>query len=285
MSTTPDTPDKPPRIAVIVPCYGDGELLREAIASVREEEPVEIIIVDDGSDDPATQEVLSGFEADGLRVLHHEENRGPGAARSTALRSTQAEFIFPLDADDLAVAGVLGKMADRLEENPDAAVCFGDYLEFGGSELVRAAPEQIDPYRLAYTNEYPISALFRRRALEEAGAWSPIAAYEDWHLWMSLAEQGKTGVHLGPAVPTYQRRLHGTRLLTRAKLSHSDLYRRLRDDHPKLFAELPRHRRHTSLGRLTKLLYPIVYGGRRRFPWEARVKALLDRLGLWTLRR
>ena len=36
---------------------------------------------------------------------------------------------------------------------------------------------------------------------------------------------------------------------------------------------------------MRKLLYPIVYGGRRRFGWEQHVKSLLDRVGVWTLRR
>jgi hypothetical protein len=36
---------------------------------------------------------------------------------------------------------------------------------------------------------------------------------------------------------------------------------------------------------LRKRLYPFVYGGRRRFPFESRLKSVLDRAGIWTLRR
>jgi hypothetical protein len=74
-------------------------------------------------------------------------------------------------------------------------------------------------------------------------------------------------------------------MLGAAKRQHKLLYRRLREDHPRLFSELPRHRRASSLGRTRKALYPVVYGGRRRFAAEQRLKTVLDRLGIWTLRR
>ena len=140
---------------------------------------------------------LEELERDGVRVVRHGRNRGLWAARSTGLGVTSAPYVFPLDADDLVEPGVLGEMADRLDAHPEAGVCFGDYVEFDGMEAFRAVPERIDPFRLAYTNEYPVSALFRRDLLESVGGWSPIEAYEDWHLWITLAECGIVGVHLG----------------------------------------------------------------------------------------
>lgn len=274
-----------PRIAVVIPCYRDGELAVECARSVKESEPVELVVVDDHSDDEATYAALRELEEEGVTVVLHESNRGPAGARATGLERTSAPYVFPLDADDLAVPSVLGRMADVLDRHPEADVCFGDYVEFGESELVREVPSHIDPYRLAYTNEYPVSALFRRRVLEAVGGWPQMLGYEDWHLWMTLAERGSGGVHLGPGEVTYRRRLHGTRLLTASKRAHSELYARLRRDHPRLFAELPSHRRRSGLHPARKLLYPVVYGGRRRYGWESRIKALLDRAGVWTLRR
>ena len=43
-----------PRVAVVVPCFDDGETLSEALGSLRDEEPHELVVVDDGSTDPAT---------------------------------------------------------------------------------------------------------------------------------------------------------------------------------------------------------------------------------------
>jgi hypothetical protein len=201
------------------------------------------------------------------------------------LTVTDSQYVAPLDADDLAEPGMLGRMADRLDEHPEAAVCFGDYTEFGRNEHMRAVPERLDPFRLVYTNEYPVSALFRREALESVGGWQNLEAYEDWHLWMTFAERGMTGVHFGPGVITYRKRIHGERMLVAARVYHRRIYERLRADHPRLFAEVKANRGNSNLHPARKLLYPFVYGGRRRFPWEPRVKTLLERLRVWTVQR
>jgi glycosyltransferase involved in cell wall biosynthesis len=277
------------RIAVIIPCFDDGQLVNEALGSIQEQEPVEVVVVDDCSRDPRTLAMLDALVAEGVRVLRHEENSGVGAARTTGLSATTARFVFPLDSDDLAVPGALAAMADVLDADPGAAVCFGDYCEFGDTEMVRAVPDSLDPFRVAYTNEYPVSALFRRSVLEEVGGWTGNGyvgrSYEDWNLWMSLAERGDRGVHLGVGRLIYKRRLHGERKLAAEKRRHPVLYRELREAHPRLFSDLKAKRRSSDLGRLRKLTYPVVYGGRRRFAFEAHIKALLDRVGLWTLRR
>jgi glycosyltransferase involved in cell wall biosynthesis len=277
------------RVSVIIPCFNDGRLVVETVRSVSEREEIELVVVDDCSTDAYTRQTLVDLEAEGIRVIRHERNAGVATARMSGLAATDAPYVFPLDSDDLAVEGALEMMADKLDATPEAAVCFGDYLEFGDSELVRAVPEQIDPYRLAYTNEYPITALFRRSWLERLGGWAPDAyrgqSYEDWNLWMSLAEDGAVGVHAGIGVITYRRRLHGERKLMTGKRRHRELYRQLRDNHASLFSQLLEHRRKSDLSAIRKLLYPVVYGRRRRWKFEGRVKATLDRFGVWTLRR
>jgi glycosyltransferase involved in cell wall biosynthesis len=274
-----------PRAAVVIPCFNESDLLLEAVASVREDEPVEIAVVDDRSTDPRTAETLAQLEARGVLVLRHDANAGPAAARMTALRATAAPYVFSLDADDLLEPGMLARMADLLDADPDAGVCYGDHLEFrDGVAVLRRSPATIDPFRLIYVFEYPPAALFRRNVLEEIGGWQPpghrLPAYEDWHVWMSLAEHGIRGVHVGLGVVTYRRRLHGSRLLARARRQHRSLYRVLRRLHPQLFGQRRRHRRASELPRSRKLLYPLVYGGRPKFAWEHRLRVWLERRGV-----
>jgi glycosyltransferase involved in cell wall biosynthesis len=276
------------RVAVIVPCFNDGAVVGDAVASVRAvPEPVELVVVDDGSTDPATATVLERLDAEGVTVLH-QENTGLPGARMAGIAATAAPYVFPLDADDALEPATLPAMADVLDADPGAAVCYGDYVEFGGAEpeLVRAVPDHLDAYRIAFTNEYPVTALFRRSALEQAGGWRPIQhGYEDWDLWMGFAERGLRGVHAGDGRITYRRRLHGERMLTTAKRNHREIYRELRRRHRDLFDRVGEHRRASDLSPLRKALYPLVYGGRPRYRWERRVKAALDRAGVWTLRR
>ena len=166
----------PPRIAVVIPCHDDGALVADAVHSVVEDEPVDLVVVDDASHDVATLDTLAALEQEGVRVIRSEANLGVGWTRTSGFWATTAPFVYPLDADDLACSGVLSRMADALEEDPGAAVCVGDIAEFGEHDLVREVPRRLDPYRVAYVNEYPITALYRRAAIEPIGAWASLGA-------------------------------------------------------------------------------------------------------------
>jgi glycosyltransferase involved in cell wall biosynthesis len=271
------------RVAVIIPCYQDGPLLKEAVDSVREEEPVEVIVIDDASPDPATREVLEALQEGGVEVVRHERNRGVGAARDTGLANTSAPYVLPLDSDDLLVPGILALLAGLLDTHVDASVAYGDYQEFGESDKLLQVPTWLDPFRLLYTNEYPQTALFRRTLLEELGGWDedPRCGYEDWALWMSIAQSRSTAVHAGSGRVTHYQRVHGPRLLEHARRRHTSIYRYLRDTHPELFARRSELKSESDLPEAKKLLYPIVYGRRRRLAFEPAIKETLERVGVW----
>jgi glycosyltransferase involved in cell wall biosynthesis len=277
----------PPRVAVIIPCFNSDPLLREAVVSLQEAEPLEVLVVDDASTDPATLEVLAQLEGDGVTVLRLTVNGGVARARAAGVAATSAPYVFPLDADDLAIEGHIARAADRLDADPAAAACVGDYEEFGTDTIIRVVPDVLDPYRVAYTNEYAITALMRRTVLERYGGWrdpSPTArGYEDWHVWMDLAEGGEKIVHLGGLL--YRRRMHAPGLDVKQRERHAELYRALRDEHPMLFAHLGEYRRRTTLSPPRAFLYPLLYGERRLINRVRFVKPLLDRAGVWTLAR
>jgi glycosyltransferase involved in cell wall biosynthesis len=272
------------RVTVLIPCFNDGALLQEALGSIVEDEPVRIVVIDDCSTERETLALLEAPLRPDAQVLRLDENGGPSRARNAGLAVTRSPYVFPLDADDLAVPGALSALADRLDADASLAVCYGDYAEFGDHDLVRAVPHRLDGYRIAYANEYPASALFRRSALEAVGGWRDVR-YEDWDLWMALAEQRSRSAHLGARRLTFRKRLHGERRLVADKRAHKLVYRSLREGHPVLFADIRRLRRESDLPLHRKLLYPAVYGGRRRFALERSLKRALDRAGLWTLRR
>ncbi len=265
---------------MLIPCHGEGRLLQEAVASIQEPEPVEVVVVDDASSDEETRRVLDGLD---VRVIRLEENIGVGRARTTAFEVSTAPYVYPLDADDLAIPGVLTRMADLLDRDPGAAACVGDVEEFGDTDVTRRSPARLDPYRVALTNEFPVTALFRRENVARAGAWRPYyehPGYEDWNLWMGLAERGERIIPL--LAPAYRRRLHGERMNQIARTRHRERYEAMKRAHPQLFADLKTHRRNSDLPPLKKALYPLVYGARAEIPFERRIKPWFDRLGIWT---
>lgn len=269
-----------PRVAVIVPCHDDGPYLVGAVASARDEPDVEVVVVDDCSSDPETLSILAELGA-GVKVVRHRVNRGLAAARNSGLARTTAPYVFPLDADDMLQPGALARMAAALDRDPAAVACYGDYLEFGDHMLLRTTPARLDPYRLAYRNEYPVTALFRRTALAEVGGWReispPIAGYEDWDLWMTFADAGAEATRLEPGEISYRRRVRQDSMLTSARNHHRDLYRKLRRLHPAIFEDLGGHRRRSDLPLRHKATYPILYGSRPRLPFERGLKSRLYR--------
>jgi glycosyltransferase involved in cell wall biosynthesis len=267
-----------PRVAVIVPCFDDGRLVPEALASIQEDEPVEVVVVDDGSTDAATLEVLAGLEADGVRVVRRE-NGGLGAARTTGLAATTAQYVYPLDADDRLEPGALAAMADVLDARPEAGFAWGDYVLCGDQQGRYRSPDRWLPWTLTYVNPYPVCSLLRRSTLDRAGGWQG-RAYEDWDLWLRLVGLGIGGVRVDRVV--YRRRLHGdSRLLQQARRRHQELYAELQRRNAAVFARRAELRAAERPAAWKRAVYPVLFGPRKVVPFsvEAFLQRTMMRLG------
>jgi glycosyltransferase involved in cell wall biosynthesis len=243
------------RVAVVVPCYDDGATLPETLASVEEQEPCELVVVNDGSTDPATLRVLEEAAARGVRVVH-QENRGLSGARSAGVAATSARYVFPLDADDQLAAGALTALADALDASPDAAAAWGDVVVFGDTSLYYRPPRALDPWAITYFNELVVGSMFRRDALLAVGGWQLRDAYEDWDLWMALAEDGRTGIYVPGAMFRY--RIHGSRMWRDAVARHGRIFDELRRRHERLFAARSRNWRRSPAPLRVRLLVPAI---------------------------
>lgn len=274
------------RITVGIPCYNDHRFVEEAVRSVQEDEPVDIVVVDDGSDDPRAIEALSRIPELGARLVRREVNAGTGATRNVLLAETRTPYLFNLDSDDLMVPGRLAQMADRLDADPTAVCCYGGYEEFGAHASMRDAPSWLDPFRLAWICEYPPTALWRVEPIRALGGWAEApqsqAIYDDWRLWATLARERMPTVYLGRGVPSYRRRLHGESQLSLVRRRHRAAWLDVHKHHPELLRNLRRNRRLTDLSLTRQLLYPIHYGPRPRFAFEPKVRYWLERRGVKT---
>lgn len=90
-------------LSLVIPIYNEKESapgLYDRLAALQEQisAPVEIILVDDGSDD-GTTEILAGLAAPNLKVLRHQHNRGYGASLKSGVRAASHPWVAICDAD------------------------------------------------------------------------------------------------------------------------------------------------------------------------------------------
>lgn len=249
-----DTPKQPPshpspaparrqKLAVVIPYYNMGELTDQTLASLAKQTrpPDEVLLIDDGTTDPPSLEWLARTAR---RNTHHlplriirTENAGVAAARNFGVSQTDAELVFPLDADDLLAPEAIEFLEHALERNEDASYATPLIASFRRDPLRPVTgwvPLGLHRDLLTCFNVGGASAaLFRREALEAVGGWDPtMPGYEDWELWCRMALKGMRGVVVPEFLLRYRLR-PGSRLHNDSA-KHADLIAELAKRHPTL---------------------------------------------------
>lgn len=126
------TPPPPPSLTIVVPMWNEAESAAHAVdvllatgrhhVAQHDLSTVEVIAVDDGSTD-ATPAILDDLARDHaeVRVVHHERNRGLGAAVRTGLAASSGDLVLYTDADLPAEPAALAE-ALRLRAETGAAL-------------------------------------------------------------------------------------------------------------------------------------------------------------------
>jgi peptidoglycan/xylan/chitin deacetylase (PgdA/CDA1 family)/glycosyltransferase involved in cell wall biosynthesis/SAM-dependent methyltransferase len=194
------------RIAVAITCHNLGRHLLEALASVeRQTRPAaEIIVVDDGSTETYTRQVLARLEGGGTRVVH-AAGVGVCAARNLAARLTSAEYLTWLDGDDLLEPGYFAAAAERLDTDPAIDFVSCALRAFGAANYVwsPSAPTFLDAVS---TGGVPhASTIMRRRLWEKTGGFDEsLRSFELLDFWATAIEHGFRGVILSEPLLNYR---------------------------------------------------------------------------------
>lgn len=245
-----------PRVAVVIPCYDDGAFVGEAVASALGQERCEIVVVDDGSQEPATLDELARLEREGIHVVR-QQNAGLSAARMAGVAATSAPLVHPLDADDRLAAGALTELADALESRPHCSAAWGDLQSFGVRRCLYKTSRSLDPWRITYLNEPPMVGLVRRTAIDSVGGWDMGSGYEDWDFWMKGAERGWACVRL-PRTTILYREHPNPRMYLDSRTRHDQLIARLRSRHSALFAARSANRARSGSRWRVKLAWTVI---------------------------
>lgn len=89
-------------VSIIVPIYNSKEYLNECIQSIRNQTygKIEVILVDDGSNDGSTEICLQYAKIDGRIKFIHNTNHGVSYSRNCGLKVASGNYILFIDSDD-----------------------------------------------------------------------------------------------------------------------------------------------------------------------------------------
>lgn len=180
-------------ISIVIPCHDDGQYLPEAISSIQlENQPqTEVIVVDDGSSDGKTLELLSGISGPRISV-YHIEHSGPAEARNEGIRRATGKYILPLDADDRIEPEYLQKAKAVLDAEPGvgAVYCHADLF---GERTGRWKLPDYSFDRMLVQSIVFVTAMFRKSDWEAVGGFPSdmTCGMEDYDFFIGILALGK----------------------------------------------------------------------------------------------
>jgi glycosyltransferase involved in cell wall biosynthesis len=194
------------RVSVMIGVYNGARYLGEAIESVLTQTypEVELIVVDDGSDD-GSGAIARSYEPR-LRCVRQERG-GMAAARNRAVQEATGSYFAFLDADDRFPPDKLERQLAVFDADPELDVVYGHVTEFLSPELDGAALELLREPKQDVPWPTPNLMLVKRDSFFRVGLFSTalrVGIGVDWYA--RATEHGlKSAI---PPVVVLERRLH-----------------------------------------------------------------------------
>jgi len=219
-----------------MPFYNHATFVEEAVDSVRSQtHPVhEIVLVDDGSTQSRSGEILASLAKSGVTVIH-QPNQGPGTARNTGVAHSSGEAVLFLDSDDmLSNQQVETAMAALVTAPSDVGFVYPDLQFFGNQERLLIMPPY-NLYLLMFRNFCAMGCLVDRGVFDAGFRFRDDRAqrHEDWDFFLSLGGAGIHGVPNHAAPLRY--RQHGYSRSDSVEGASGDLQDDIARLHPTLF--------------------------------------------------
>lgn len=212
-------------LTVIVPCYNSGHFVLDAVESVVRQSisnPCEIIVVDDGSDDPETLTSIDACrEFPDVRVVRFGANSGAQAARNAGLDASRYPYVLPLDSDDrlsthpalLANGSYPERAVQLLASSPHLAFVHTYSQMFGAFDGLTISAYPCREELLVRKHHAPMSIVYRRADALAAGGYARgVRKWQDWAFAIDLLaarhRRGKTNEISCIPGPLHEYRVH-----------------------------------------------------------------------------
>jgi peptidoglycan/xylan/chitin deacetylase (PgdA/CDA1 family)/GT2 family glycosyltransferase len=195
-------------VSVVITCHEPGCTLLEAIDSVlgQTEPASEVVVVDAGSRDALTLELLPQLEREVPRVrLISSGHHGPGRARNVGIAETTTPVVALLDSRGVFDPTYLQKAGEVLREDQYLSFVCCAVQAFGDTSFRWTPPLYAVADVIARGGCGDISPVFRRELWERIGGFDEaLKGYEDVDFWLRALELGFCGTILDEALVCYR---------------------------------------------------------------------------------
>jgi glycosyltransferase involved in cell wall biosynthesis len=191
----------PELVSVIIPAYNASETLGETLASVRSQShrALDIIVIDDGSDDE-TGAIARGHAEEDPRIrILRQDNAGAAVARNHGIAEARGALIAPIDADDLWRPDKIARQIQVLAQGgPGIGLVYTWFAAIDRKGRVTSLShrpfaeghvvQQMCRRNLVGNGSAP---LIPKHVLTEIGGYDPVQPHfcEDLRLYLRIAER------------------------------------------------------------------------------------------------
>lgn len=179
------------RISVVIPTFNRVDRLEKTLQSVLDQtfSPLEIIVVDDGSNDSTEAMLMDKF---GDRIqYHYQENRGVSHARNTGIELSSGNWIAFLDSDDQWLPEKLQLQVAAIQSSPEYWFCHTNEIWIRNGKRVNPMNKHDKSGGYIYQHCLPLcvispsSALIKKQVFNDIGAFDEsLPVCEDYDYWL-----------------------------------------------------------------------------------------------------
>lgn len=193
-------------ISIIMPVKNGHKYLGEALQCIKAQEMnVEVIVVDDASDDD-TADIAASF---GCIVRRQEVSRGQVAAKNVGLRIASGEYVMFHDHDDRMRPGALKALCQALEEDDGIAAAEAKLQDFVSEELTEEEKRLCVPKAQPFYGLFTGAILMRKSVFDVIGLFTESINTGEILEWKGRMDAHGLTVKRLDLVST-DRRLHNT---------------------------------------------------------------------------
>lgn len=189
-----------PLVSIVIPCYNHAQFVQETIQSVIDQdyENIELIIIDDGSNDNSVEVIQQMIPACEERFVRFEfryrPNKGLSSTLNESIKWCKGAYFFALASDDIVYPTIISKEVALLGKRLDCGMCHTHaesvYVKPNTKKTIIESHEFTFQQLIIKNRVYAPTVMIRMSVVRELGGFDESLYMEDWDMWLRILDAG-----------------------------------------------------------------------------------------------